>query len=262
MKVLPPLMTCIPERKARFIREAKAASSRQHPNIVTIHEIGSEDGVDLIAMELVGGKTLAALIPRGGMDEGEALRIALQLADGLAKAHGGKIIHRDLKPANVIVTMDGLVKILDFGPAKLLERTDDDSTVTGMRTATGAILGTVSYMSREQAAGRLLDARSDIFSFGAVLYEMLNGRQAFRKDSPAATMAAVMRDPVDMGGVPAKSAGVVARYLYKELDRRFQTMRDVRAALLVAVEAEPTPEPWPRWLAAGVLILSVAGAGW
>jgi eukaryotic-like serine/threonine-protein kinase len=137
LKVLPPAMTAVPERKARFIQEAKAASSLQHPNIVTIYEIGAQDGVDFIAMELVEGRTLTDLIPRGkGMNSGEALRIAGQLADGLAKAHGASIIHRDLKPANVMVSAEGHAKILDFGLAKLLQpdpASPDDDTLTVWR---------------------------------------------------------------------------------------------------------------------------------
>ena len=264
LKVLPPAMTAVPERKARFIQEAKAASSLQHPNIVSIFEIGAQDGVDFMAMELVEGKTLAELIPRGsGMNPSEAVRIASQLTDGLAKAHGAKIIHRDLKPANVMVSADGHVKILDFGLAKLLQPdpvSQDDDTVT-IQTKAGAIMGTIAYMSPEQAEGRTLDARSDIFSFGATLYEMLTGRRAFRGDTQAGTLAAVMRDPVEMSGVPTNLAGVVSRCLQKDRDRRFQTMADVRAALLDAGAAAPKPIARPRWIGpAAVAAVLAAGA--
>ncbi len=273
LKLLPPAMTAIPERRARFIQEAKAASSLQHPNIVSIFEIGTQDGVDFMAMELVEGKTLAELIPRGsGMNPSEVVRIALQLTDGLAKAHGAKIIHRDLKPANVMVSSDGHAKILDFGLAKLLQLdhvSEDDATVTTPQTREGAILGTVAYMSPEQAEGRPLDARSDIFSFGSMLYEMLTGRRAFQRDTQTGTMASVLRDTVDVSGLPANLANVVSRCLQKDLDRRFQSMADVRAALLAAGDATAPPQfavsrP-KKWLvpagAAAILATVAAVAG-
>ena len=267
LKVLPPAMTAVPERKARFIQEAKAASSLQHPNIVTIHEIGTQDGVDFMAMELVEGKTLTELIPRGGMSAAEALRIARQMADGLAKAHGAKIIHRDLKPSNVMVSTDGHVKILDFGLAKLMQPdpiSQDDATVTNLQTEAGAIMGTFAYMSPEQAEGRKLDARTDIFSFGSMLYEMLTGRRAFHRDTQTGTLAAVLRDAPDMTGVPANLAGVVSRCLQKDLDCRFQSMADVRAALIDAGEKPLAATGLPRWLApsAAAMALAAAGAWW
>ena len=269
LKVLPPAMTSVPERKARLIQEAKAASSLQHPNIVTIHEFGSEGGVDFIAMELVEGRTLAALIPRGGMNQVEVAKIAVQLADGLAKAHAAKIVHRDLKPSNVMVSADGLAKILDFGLAKLLETapiSHDAATITNVKTQDGAIMGTVSYMSPEQAEGLALDARSDIFSFGSMLYEMLTGRRAFQRETPTGTMAAVMRDSADLSILPPKFQGVVSRCLEKNLDRRFQTMADVRAALLSAevtgatmpAAAPPLPPGRRRWRLAGGAVLAAA----
>ena len=275
LKLLPPAMTSVPERKARFIQEAKAASSLQHPNIVTIYEIGAQQGIDYMAMELVDGKTLADLIPRGGMDSAEAGRIALQMADGLIKAHAAKIIHRDLKPSNVMVTTpDGLVKILDFGLAKLLQLdpiSDDADTITNVKTEAHAILGTIAYMSPEQAEGKALDARSDIFSFGSTFYEMLTGHRAFQRGTPTGTMAAVMRDPADLSGLPANLAGVVSRCLEKDLELRFQTMADVRAALLggsmQTAAAQPAPTGRTKWLvpaatAAAVLAIGVAAAVW
>ena len=270
LKVLPPAMTAIPERKARFIREAKAASSLQHPNIVTILEIGAQDGVDYMAMELVEGKTLADLIPAGGMNAAEALRIARQMADGLAKAHAAKILHRDLKPSNVMVSADGHAKILDFGLAKLMQPdpiSADDATVTHLKTEAGTIMGTFAYMSPEQAEGRTLDARSDIFSFGSMFYEMLTGRRAFQRATQTGTMAALLRDPVDMTGVPPHLADVVSRCLQKDLDRRFQSMAEVRAALLQAGDAPRKRAGLVKWLAplaaAAVLALgAVAGLWW
>jgi serine/threonine protein kinase len=179
IKVLPAEKVADPERRHRFVQEAKAASALNHPNIVTIYDIGQTDGIDFIAMEYVAGKTLEQVIPRHGMRLNEALRYAVQMADALAKAHAAGIIHRDLKPGNVMVTDEGQIKVLDFGLAKLTEAgpLGNDEPTRTMKPATeeGTIVGTVAYMSPEQAEGKKVDARSDIFSFGAVLYEMLTG---------------------------------------------------------------------------------------
>jgi serine/threonine protein kinase/tetratricopeptide (TPR) repeat protein len=237
IKVLPPEAVADPERKRRFVQEAKAASALNHPNIVTVHDIDQSDGIDFIAMEYIEGRTLDELIRRKGLKLSEALKYAVQIADALAKAHAAGIIHRDLKPGNVIVTSDGRAKVLDFGLAKLTEvaaaspdeetRTDQQSTVTGM------IIGTAGYMSPEQAEGRKVDARSDIFSFGSVLYEMLTGRRAFRGENPALTLAAVLRSqPQPLGPkAPHDLEKVVERCLRKDPDRRYQTMADLKVAL-------------------------------
>ena len=173
LKVLPPDRVSDVERQRRFVQEAKAASALNHPNIVTIHDIATDQGVTFMAMELIEGKTLTEAIPRQGLRLGDSLNYALQVADGLAKAHQAGIIHRDLKPGNLMIAPGGRVKILDFGLAKLTaqdEPTEADATVTaGHLTDEGMIVGTASYMSPEQAEGRKLDARSDIFSFGIVL---------------------------------------------------------------------------------------------
>jgi serine/threonine protein kinase len=187
LKVLPPERVADPERKRRFVQEAKAASALNHPNIITIHDIAQESGIDFIVMEYVPGKTVDELIPRKGMRLNKALKVAVQIADALAAAHTAGIIHRDLKPGNVMVTEDGRVKVLDFGLAKLTEIVapgEDEATRT-LKPATeeGAILGTVAYMSPEQAQGKPVDARSDIFAFGSLLYEMVAGRRAFQSDT-------------------------------------------------------------------------------
>jgi eukaryotic-like serine/threonine-protein kinase len=198
IKVLPPEAAADGDRCARFEQEAQAASALNHPNIATIYEIATDDGTTFIAMEYVPGRTLAETIPRKGLNLSEALRYAVQIADALARAHGSGIIHRDLKPGNIIVTPEGRVKLLDFGLAKLVQRDDgpasDVTRTTGDLTAEGMVVGTTRYMSPEQARGKPVDARTDIFSFGAVLYEMIAGRHAFDGDSVLEIATAVVRD--------------------------------------------------------------------
>ena len=197
IKILPADKISDPERKRRFVQEAKAASGLNHPNIVTIYDIGQADGIDFISMEYVAGKTLDRLIPRHGMRLTEALKCAVQVADALARAHAAGIVHRDIKPGNIMMDEHGLVKVLDFGLAKLTEiaPAEDDTTQT-LRPATeeGKIVGTVAYMSPEQAEGKKVDARSDIFSFGSVLYEMVTGQRAFSGETKGSTLAAVLKD--------------------------------------------------------------------
>jgi len=241
IKVLPADKTSDTERKGRFVQEARAASTLNHPNIITIHDTGREDGIDFIVMEYVAGKTLDRLIPRRGLKLNEVLKYSIQIADALAKAHAAGIVHRDLKPGNVMVTEDGLVKVLDFGLAKLTERqraTEENSSATGTREVTepGTVLGTVSYMSPEQAEGKTVDARSDIFSFGSLLYEMVTGQCAFRGDSTASTLAAILKEePKPIGklfpGIPSDLEKIIARCLRKDRERRFQHMDDLKVAL-------------------------------
>ncbi|MCJ7612976.1 MAG: serine/threonine-protein kinase [Candidatus Aminicenantes bacterium] len=243
LKILPAEKMADPERRRRFAQEAKSASALNHPNIVTIYDIGQEDDVHFIAMEYVAGRTLTELIGPNGLPLKEALDFAIQIADGLGKAHAAGIIHRDLKPSNIMVTPDGLAKILDFGLAKLVEKVERPGdiavTMTLARapvTEEGMILGTIAYMSPEQAAGKSVDARSDIFSFGSVLYEMLTGRRAFEGETKATTMAAVIAlDPASPSGIsPSLPAGVeqvVMRCLRKDPQRRWQNISDLKVAL-------------------------------
>jgi serine/threonine protein kinase/Tfp pilus assembly protein PilF len=240
------------DHRARFVQEARAASSLNHPNIITIHDIVMIDEGECIVMEFVRGKTMADLIEAGRLPGVDCLKFATQISDALAAAHSIGIIHRDLKPANVMVTADGLAKVLDFGLAKLAgeEETPDalggafgesDTTqsihISGRpKTAEGAIIGTVAYMSPEQAQGLRVDARSDIFSFGAVLYEMVTGERAFRGSSGLGTLTAVLRDDpkefsVSNVDVPHELQDVVMRCLRKDPDQRFQSMRDVKSAI-------------------------------
>ncbi len=244
IKVLPPGKVADPERRGRFVQEAKAASALRHPNIVVIHDIASDRGIDFMVMELVEGQSLDEIVGRRGLKLNEALGFAVQIADGLAKAHAAGIVHRDLKPTNVMVTADGLVKILDFGLAKLTE----DIPAAGFgatmtldeggrpRTEEGYILGTAAYMSPEQAEGKKIDARSDIFSFGAVLYEMLTGHRAFDRGSRIKTLAAVLNEEPKPASavtetIPAEVERILARCLRKDPQRRWQTMSDLKVAL-------------------------------
>jgi serine/threonine protein kinase len=187
IKILQPDFVADSERKRRFVQEAKAASALNHPNIVHIYAIDNDSDVDFIAMEYVEGKTLNEVIGPQGLKTSETLPYAVQIADALAAAHAAGIVHRDIKPANIIVSEKGVVKILDFGLAKLTNHADEDITEATQtmhpRTEEGIIVGTVAYMSPEQAEGKKVDARSDIFSFGAVVYEMVTGQRAFQGEN-------------------------------------------------------------------------------
>ena len=274
IKVLRREITADERRKQRLVQEAHAVSSLNHPNIVVIHDFTSEGGVDYIVMEYVAGKTLDALIPRQGMQLADALRVAAQIADGLASAHAAGIVHRDLKPSNVIVGDDGRAKLLDFGLAKQIERapsSENAPTLTrSPQTEEGTVVGTVAYMSPEQAEGRRVDSRSDIFSFGSVLYEMVSGRRPFASDSHLATLSAILKEDPQALEVSADISTIVRRCLRKDPARRFQHMADVKVALdevresseTVAIAGRTTARSRPQvpagiW-AAGVVIVVVA----
>ena len=243
IKVLHTEKLSDPERQRRFVQEAKAASALNHPNIVHIYNIAEADGVQFIAMEYVSGKTLDQLIGRKGLRLNEALKYAVQIADALAKAHSSSIVHRDLKPSNVMVNESGLVKVLDFGLAKLAETgtgefgdTATVRTTEGQGTEEGTILGTTPYMSPEQAEGKKVDARSDIFSFGSVLYQMVTGRRAFHGDTKLSTLSAILKDEPKPASsitpdVPRDLEKIISRCMRKAPERRFQHMADVKVAL-------------------------------
>ncbi len=244
LKVLSPEQLADPERKQRLVREARTASGLNHPNIVTIHEIGSEGGADFIAMEYVEGQSLERLIPPKGLPLDKSLDYGMQIAGALAKAHGAGIIHRDLKPGNIMVTGDGLVKLVDFG---LAGRVHVAAGETGTLTIEGEVFGTPAYMSPEQAEGKTADERTDIFSFGAVLYEMLSGRRAFQGNSTAAVLGAVLKEePPPLANVPAELEKLVARCLRKDPARRLQHMDDVRLLLEEIRETAEKPPPAPE----------------
>ncbi len=287
IKVLPPELVADPDRKRRFVQEAKAASALNHPNIITIHDIANDNGTDFIVMEYVQGKTLGQMIPRRGLKLSEVLKYAIQIADALAKAHGAGIVHRDLKPGNIMVSEGGLVKVLDFGLAKLTERPQvEEAESTGTlqpQTEEGMILGTASYMSPEQAAGKPVDVRSDIFSFGSVLYEMVTGQRAFQGDSKMSTLAAILnQEPKSAREIartlPHDLDKVITRCLRKEPSRRSQSMADVKVALEELKEesdsgspqAAEAPGPSRKagrfsgvtWAAVGVVAIGLVLAAW
>jgi serine/threonine-protein kinase len=280
-----------PERRRRFLQEAQAASSLNHPNIVTIYDIFPLDGREFMVMEYVSGKTLADLIPAAGMDIGTVLQSAVQIASALEAAHAAGIVHRDLKPGNVMISDAGLVKILDFGLAKLgglsaaVSLNDETQTLaTAPLTVEGSILGTVSYMSPEQAQGKPVDARSDIFSFGLLLYEMVTGRKAFFADSAISTLSAILRDepkPVTeiVPGAPAELVNVIHKAIRKEPGERWQSMAEPQPKLaalklkldsgVLFTQAPPLTKPARRrgrrvigLLAPTLLAAFIAGRSW
>ncbi|MBI1791106.1 MAG: protein kinase [Acidobacteria bacterium] len=231
-------------RRRRFLQEARTASALNHPNIVTIHDIGHTEGLDFIVMEYVEGRPLKSLTG-APLPVKEAVGYARQMAAALAAAHAAGIIHRDVKPANVMVTAASAVKVLDFGLAKLTERaslSDNDPTMTGRPggepTELGAVLGTASYMSPEQAEGKPVDERSDIFSLGIVLYEMLSGRRPFHGDSNIATMMAILRDPPPpLANVPGELARIAGRALEKNREARYATAAEMERDLAAYLES-------------------------
>jgi len=250
LKTLPAEKVADAGRRSRFLLEARAAAQLNHPNIVTIHEISEEDGVYLIAMEYVPGETLERTIAGGALAVKEAIKYASDIADALAAAHAAGIVHRDLKPANAMIADDGRAKLLDFGLAQFIAAPAGAGETATLHTLPGTIVGTAAYMSPEQAEGRTLDARSDIFSFGLVLYEMLCGQRAFRADSWVGTLAAILREePRPLGeirpAIPAAIERQVVRCLRKDPAQRFQTMREVKRALEEAAERGTEREDTP-----------------
>jgi Tol biopolymer transport system component len=241
IKVLPAGLALDPERLKRFEREARSASSLNHPNIVTIYDIGSADSVSYIAMELVAGQPLRMVLAEGALPVRRLLQIGAQVAEGLAKAHAAGIVHRDLKPENVMVTEDGHAKILDFGLAKLTQLDSSGGHATIAPTVSGAteegvILGTVGYMSPEQATGGSVDHRSDQFSFGSILYEMATGRRAFQRGSAPETLTAIIREEPEAiaavsPNIPAPVRWIIDRCLAKQPRSRYTSTDDLAKEL-------------------------------
>jgi Tol biopolymer transport system component len=262
-------------RKQRFVQEAKAASALNHPNIVTIHDIRAQDGIDFMVMEYIEGRTLDQVISSKAMRPALVQKYAVQIAGALAKAHAAGILHRDLKPSNVMVMADGRIKVLDFGLAKLFEPPDlsPDASTRTMRDLTedATVVGTAPYMSPEQAEGKPLDARSDIFSFGSVLYEMLTGQKPFTGGSRLSILSRVLNEePAPLGAsAPAELGKIILRCLRKNPDRRYQTMADLRVALedvdAETAPAKPIRQPTGRrwfWAALVTLLLAAAFVAW
>jgi predicted Ser/Thr protein kinase len=278
VKVLPPELTADETRLRRFIQEAKVAASIHHPHVATIHEIDEGDGVHFIVMELIDGEKLSSVLARGPLPPPRALELATEVVEGLSRAHEKGIVHRDLKPANIMVTADGHVKIIDFGLAKLVEHLDrvKSDVETGLRGETdpGQVLGTVSYMSPEQARGETVDHRSDLFSFGIVLYEMLVGSVPFRGKSATDTLSAILRDPAPrlsrIENAP-ELQHVLDRCLAKRLDERYQTAKDLLAELKrlkrdsesgSRAPAAATRRPSPMWLLAPLSLAAAFALLW
>ncbi|HYX22115.1 MAG TPA: serine/threonine-protein kinase, partial [Thermoanaerobaculia bacterium] len=234
VKVLSPEFAADADRRKRFEQEARSASALNHTNIVTIHDIGADANTVYIAMELIDGRTLREVLHAGAIPTKRLLDLAYQIADGLAKAHSAGIIHRDLKPENVMVTKEGSIKILDFGLAKLLKEQPEESSnlPTAQATQAGTVLGTVGYMSPEQASGKPLDFRSDQFALGSILYEMATGKRAFQRGTSAETLTAIIREEPDpiapsSAGVPAPFRWIVERCLSKDPEERYASTRDL-----------------------------------
>lgn len=282
IKVLPAAVSTDPERRARFEREAKAVAALSHPNILAIHDFGVDEHIAYAVMELLRGQTLRERLAGGAMPVRKATETAIQISRGLAAAHGKGLVHRDLKPENLFLLDDGQVKILDFGLAKT--ELPAASTVadleTGAVTDPGTVLGTVGYMAPEQVRGQATDARADLFALGAVLYEMLSGQRAFRRDTAAETMTAILTDdPPDLvegrADLPASLDRIVRHCLEKNPAERFQTARDVAFALEMLSHSStarastvnvvaPRKRPIPVALAVALALTAAAAglAGW
>jgi serine/threonine protein kinase len=279
IKVLPAERMADESRRRRFVKEARAASALNHPNIVTVHEVDSVNGIDFIVMEYALGRTLKDAIPREGMRLDQVLRVAIPIADALARAHAAGIVHCDLKPGNVVVSAEGTVKVLDFGLARLVTPRETSAKESQTETFDGpaTIAGTIGYMSPEQASGGKVDARSDVFSFGALLYEMVTGRRAFSGNSTAEVLAALLKDQPQAPSevvprLPKELDRLIQRCLRKEPERRLQDMRDAKLEL-EQIQDEVLPRRGTRaspgrrlpWIAAGlatVMVLAAATELW
>jgi tetratricopeptide (TPR) repeat protein/tRNA A-37 threonylcarbamoyl transferase component Bud32 len=282
LKFLSEELTRDEDRKQRFIQEARAAAAIQHPHIAAVYDIDEADGRTFIAMEYIPGQSRRDVVDAKKLSFRRSLELGFQVADGLAKAHEKGVVHRDIKPENILISEDGYAKIIDFGLAKLLEpfvQTGGEETATKLKTKEGLVMGTVAYMSPEQARGETVDARSDIFSFGAVLYEMLSGQGAFRRNTLAESLSAVLKDnpsplTLDAMETPPDLQRVFRKALAKEPSERYQSMKDLALDLKelrdeigsttsrpVAAVPTETKFPWTWVAAAGVVLLSVI-VGW
>jgi serine/threonine protein kinase/Tol biopolymer transport system component len=278
VKVLPEGLAKDADRMRRFELEARTIAALSHPNILGIHDIGTHDGAPFLVSELLEGQTLREKLEAGPLPVRRAIEYALGMAQGLAAAHEKGIVHRDLKPENVFITRDGRVKILDFGLAKLARPEESHDTVMTLAspvTLPGMVLGTVGYMSPEQVRGAASDARSDIFSFGAVLYEMLTGKRAFKRETSAETMTAVLREePPELNETgwqgPLGLQRILTRCLEKNVERRFQSASDLAFAIeslggtssTTSVAQPKERRAWLPWAATALGVLALAAVVW
>jgi Tol biopolymer transport system component len=281
VKILPESFAREADRLRRFEQEARAVAALNHPNILGVFDVGQQDGAPFLVSELLEGESLRAVLERGALPQRKTIEYGVQVAHGLAAAHDKGIVHRDLKPENVFVTKDGRIKILDFGLAKLAQTAGaapDEVTLTSSHTAAGVVMGTASYMAPEQVRGEGADPRTDIFAFGAVLYEMLSGVRAFRRDTAAETMTAVLKDDPPELSDPGRLVSptlerIVRRCLEKSSEQRFQSARDLSFALSAlsgtetssiarARAAAPRRMPVLRVLGAALALVTVAAVTW
>jgi eukaryotic-like serine/threonine-protein kinase len=285
LKILTEAFTQDADRLHRFELEARAVAALNHPNILAVFDIGQHNGTPFLVSELLEGDSLRTVLDSGTVPQRKAIEYGVQIAHGLAAAHEKGIVHRDLKPENVFITKDGRIKILDFGLAKLVQVPSagaDERTLTSSHTVAGVVMGTASYMAPEQVRGEAADTRTDIFAFGAVLYEMLSGVRAFRRDTAAETMTAVLKDDPPELSDPGRNVSptlerIVRRCLEKSPDQRFQSARDLSFALsalsgtetssiarAAAVAAAGAPRRFPvlPWAAAVLAVIAAVGVTW
>ncbi len=282
IKILPESFAIDPERLRRFEQESQAVAALNHPNILAIYDVGSRDASPYLVSELLEGESLRAILEKGPIPQRKTIEYAVQIANGLAAAHDKGIVHRDLKPDNLYVCRDGRVKILDFGLAKLATKETpgvDGATMTGQQTAAGVVMGTASYMAPEQVRGGQIDARTDMFSFGVVLYEMLSGKRVFQRDSAPETMTAILKEDVPEftdTKLPVSPAleRIVRRCLEKSPDHRFQSAKDLAFAFEAVSQISggktgaqapvttPSEKKAPLYAAGIVLAVAMLGLGW
>jgi hypothetical protein len=279
LKILPESFARDADRLRRFEQEARAVAALNHPNILAIHDIGEQGGVPFIVSELLEGNTLRAELEQGPLSPRKAADYGVQIAQGLAAAHNKNVVHRDLKPENIFVTKEGRIKILDFGLAKVSSTVGSAEsaglTLTSSPTEAGVVMGTAGYMAPEQVRGSAVDSRTDIFAFGAVLYEMLSGRRAFHRDTAAETMTAILKeDPPEISEMAHPvSPGlerIVRRCLEKQPEQRFQSAKDLAFALeaLTGTSSRTAPQTaikgrlgTSRWVAIAIVALLGLAAG-